>query len=133
MASADQQAGDVEIVGLEHINLSMPVGAEVEARAFYGELLRLTEVAKARGLERYGGLWFKLGDLTLHLGTDESFVPAKKAHPAFLVADLAASRTALEAAGVNVSPDARVPHVRRFYAVDPFGNRLEFIQAGDRF
>ena len=137
MASADDKignkTGDIEVVGLEHLNLSMPVGAEAEAKAFYGGLLGLTEVAKARGLERYGGLWFKLGDLTLHLGTDESFVPAKKAHPAFLVADLTASRGALEAAGVSVSPDTRVPHVRRFYAADLFGNRLEFIQAGDRF
>jgi catechol 2,3-dioxygenase-like lactoylglutathione lyase family enzyme len=60
-------------------------------------------------------------------------VPAKKSHPAFLVTDLSASRAALEAAGVSVSPDTRVPHVRRFYVSDPFGNRLEFIQAGDCF
>jgi len=133
MAKAENETGGVEIMGLEHLNLSMPKGAEGEARAFYGELLGLAEVPKAEGLERYGGCWFRLGDLTLHLGTDENFVPAKKAHPAFLVSDLSASRAALERAGVSVSPDARVPHVRRFYVSDPFGNRLEFIQAGDRF
>lgn len=137
MASADDKTGnktgDIEVVGLEHINLLMPEGREAEARAFYSALLGLAEVPKAKGLEGYGGLWFRLGDLTLHLGTDENFVPAKKAHPAFLVTDLLASRAALERAGVSVLPDARVPHVRRFYVSDPFGNRLEFIQAGDRF
>lgn len=123
----------VQVVGLEHLNLSMPQGAESEARAFYGELLGLEEVAKAQALMIHGGCWFKLGDLTLHLGTDENFVPAKKAHPAFLVHDLEAARERFTASGIAVKPDTRVPHVRRFYIDDPFGNRLEFIQAGDRF
>lgn len=123
----------IRVVGLEHLNMTMPKGAEAEAKAFYGGLLGLEEVAKPQALEVHGGCWFKLGDLTLHLSTDEGFMPAKKAHPAFLVVDLSASRAALEGAGVSVLPDTRVPHVRRFYVSDPFGNRLEFVQAGDRF
>ncbi len=123
----------IGVVGLEHLNLSMPKGAEAEARAFYGGLLGLEEVAKPQALMIYGGCWFKLGDLTLHLGTDENFVPAKKAHPAFLVSDLEAARARFAAFGVEVRYDTRVAHVHRFYADDPFGNRLEFIQAGDRF
>ena len=123
----------IGVVGREHLNLSMPKGREAEARAFYGGLLGLQEVAKAQALMIYGGCWFKLGDLTLHLGTDENFVPAKKAHPAFLVRDLEAARARFAASGIEVRPDTQVPHVRRFYIDDPFGNRLEFIQAGDRF
>ncbi len=123
----------IGVVGLEHLNLSMPKGAEAEARAFYGGLLGLEEVTKAQTLMIYGGCWFKLGDLTLHLGPDENFVPAKKAHPAFLVSDLEVAQARFAASGIEVRPDTRVPHVRRFYADDPFGNRLEFIQAGDQF
>jgi hypothetical protein len=60
-------------------------------------------------------------------------VPAIKAHPAFLVADLAVCQQALAAAGVATQLDSQVPNVRRFYADDPFGNRIEFIQQGDGF
>lgn len=123
----------VGVVGLEHLNLSMPKGAEAAVRAFYGDLLGLAEIPKAAALEVHGGCWFSLGDVALHLGVAEPFVPAKKAHPAFLVGDLEAARARFEAAGAEVRPDTRVPQVRRFYADDPFGNRLEFIQAGDRF
>lgn len=137
MASANNKTGDkasdIEVVGLEHINLLMPEGREADARAFYGVLLGLPEIPKPEGLRVKHGCWFALGEQALHLGAVADFVPASKAHPAFLVRDLAVARQQFEAAGVEVRPDTQVPHVRRFYVSDPFGNRLEFIQAGDRF
>lgn len=123
----------VGVLGLEHVNLLIPEGCEDEGRSFYGELLGLPEIAKPEGLLSTGGCWFALGIQALHLGTVTPFVPADKAHVALLVADLGEARTQFEAAGVEVRPDVRVPHVRRFYVSDPFGNRLEFIQHGDRF
>lgn len=123
----------VGVVGLEHVNLLIPEGQEDRARAFYSDLVGLPETPKPEGLLSTGGCWFGLGAQTLHLGTSAAFVPADKAHIAFTVEDLAAAQAHFEEAGVEVRPDTRVPHLRRFYVSDPFGNRLEFIQAGDRF
>ena len=105
----------------------MPAGREPEARSFYGQLLGLPEVAKPANLVTRGGCWFQLGDRELHLGVDPIFRPATKAHIAILVNDLAATRRSLEAAGVPTREDEPLPGYARFYADDPFGNRLEFL------
>lgn len=122
-----------DIEGLDHLQLAMPAGEEAQARAFYGELLGLRELPKPAELAARGGCWFALGAQALHLGVETPFAPARKAHPAFRVSDLDACRQGLEAAGVQTLPDTSVASVRRFYAADPFGNRLEFMQAGDGF
>jgi catechol 2,3-dioxygenase-like lactoylglutathione lyase family enzyme len=123
----------MQIVGLDHLQLAIPAGGEPEARAFYGQLLGLTEVAKPAPLAARGGCWFAGAGLQIHLGVEQPFAPARKAHPALLVADLEACRERLLAAGIPLTPDETLPHVRRFYAADPFGNRIEFIQDGDGF
>jgi catechol 2,3-dioxygenase-like lactoylglutathione lyase family enzyme len=116
------------IVGLDHVQLAMPAGGEDDARAFYCGLLGMTEVAKPEPLAARGGCWFESEGAVVHLGVQHGFVPARKAHPAFRVPRLEALREALEAAGVETIPDRALPGVRRFYAADPFGNRLEFMQ-----
>ena len=121
------------ITGLDHLQLALPAGKEAEARAFYGDLLGLAELGKPPELAGRGGCWFTLGTQALHLGVDTPFVPARKAHPAFTVADLEALRKRLEAAHIAILDDFTLLHVRRFYAADPFGNRLEFMQQGDAF
>ena len=123
----------MQIVGLDHVQLAMPPGGEAEARHFYGEVLGLAEVEKPAPLAAKGGCWFAGPGTAVHLGVQADFVPARKAHPAFRVADLEACHRALEAAGVTATGDSSVPGVRRLHVFDPFGNRLEFIQAGDRF
>ncbi len=75
-----------------------------------------------------GGLWFSLGARQFHLGVEQDFAPARKAHPAFLVEDVAALRAALEANGHAVVSDEPLPGYDRIYAHDPFGNRLEFLK-----
>jgi catechol 2,3-dioxygenase-like lactoylglutathione lyase family enzyme len=114
-------------VNLHHVQIAMPAGREPEARSFYGQLLGLPEVAKPANLVTRGGCWFQLGDRELHLGVDPIFRPATKAHIAILVNDLAATRRSLEAAGVPTREDEPLPGYARFYADDPFGNRLEFL------
>jgi catechol 2,3-dioxygenase-like lactoylglutathione lyase family enzyme len=121
----------ISITALDHVQLAMPRGEEAAARAFYGQLLGLSELPKPPALASRGGCWFALPNgQALHLGVEEPFAPARKAHPAFVVADLAACEAAIVAAGITVIPDTALPDVRRFYASDPFGNRIEFIERG---
>ncbi len=115
------------ILRLDHVQVAAPPGSEAAARRFYGGLLGLREVAKPRELLSRGGVWFQVGEHQLHVGIDEPFVPARKAHPAFAVNDLDELARALKSAGVEVTWDDTLPGVRRFYAADPFGNRLEFL------
>ena len=123
----------MRVVGLDHVQLAIPVGGEDAARTFYGEVLGLTEVSKPAPLDARGGCWFEAPATVVHLGVEDPFVPARKAHAAFLVDDLEVARGELEAAGAPVTPDDTLPDVRRLYTTDPFGNRVELIQRGDGF
>lgn len=128
-----EQRGAALIIGLDHVQLAMPAGAEEAARGFYAGLLGLIEISKPTQLVARGGCWFAGPGVQVHLGVEEEFRPARKAHPALLVANLEGLRATLVGANIQVTPDNTVPGVRRFYAPDPFGNRLEFIQDGDGF
>jgi len=117
------------ITHIDHIQLAAPVGCETAAREFYGEILGLREIEKPASLRGRGGCWFQCGDQQLHIGVETSFQPAKKAHPAFAVADLDALRESLVARAVKVTDDTSLLDLRRFFAEDPWGNRLEFLEA----
>jgi catechol 2,3-dioxygenase-like lactoylglutathione lyase family enzyme len=117
------------IVGLDHVQLAAPPGCEEEARRFFGELHGLTEVVKPEPLDGRGGVWFALGGQQLHVGVEDEHRPALKAHPALAVRDLDSLAALLEAAGVPIEWDASLPGVRRFYAADPWGNRIELVAA----
>jgi catechol 2,3-dioxygenase-like lactoylglutathione lyase family enzyme len=116
---------------LHHVQLAMPAGEEERARAFWVGVLGLREVAKPPALAARGGLWVRGDGVELHLGVEEDFRPARKAHPGLRVADLDAVAVRLTSAGVEVTRDDNFPGHRRFYAADPFGNRLEFLQRRD--
>ena len=117
------------IVGLDHVQVAIPAGGEDAARAFYGSLLGMAEVAKPAPLAVRGGCWFTAGSAVLHLGVEDPFRPARKAHPALLVTELDALFDALAGAGYECVPaDGEIPGVRRFHTFDPFGNRIEFQQ-----
>jgi catechol 2,3-dioxygenase-like lactoylglutathione lyase family enzyme len=117
------------IVGLDHVQVASPPGTEHEARRFYGDLLGLREIPKPAGVADSGGAWFACGAQQLHIGIEQDFGAARKAHPGFAVegdAALDALAERLVIAGVDVHWDDRLESVRRFYAEDPWGNRLEF-------
>jgi catechol 2,3-dioxygenase-like lactoylglutathione lyase family enzyme len=116
-----------EIIRLDHVQLAMPAGGEEAAGAFYGGLLGLEPVPKPAPLAARGGCWFRRGDTAVHLGVEEDFRPARKAHPAFAVRDLPALETALGAAGVAVRPNPDLEPGQGAYVDDPFGNRIELV------
>ena len=122
------------VTGLHHVQVAAPPGCESGARAFYGGLLGLREIDKPLLLAVRGGCWFDLGAGELHIGVEDPFRPAAKAHPALSVASAAALEelaATLVAAGIGVqwADEAEIHGQRRFHVSDPWGNRLELIAA----
>ncbi|MCC2651499.1 MAG: glyoxalase [Microvirga sp.] len=114
---------------LDHVQLAIPTGAEDLCRPFYAGLLGMREVTKPTALAGRGGLWLESGSVRIHLGIEEDFRPARKAHPAIAVADLDALARLLSQAGHEPAWDDAIPATRRFYVEDPVGNRIEFMEA----
>ncbi|HET7461533.1 MAG TPA: VOC family protein [Longimicrobium sp.] len=110
------------------MQLAMPAGGEDRARAFYAGVLGMTEVPKPPVLAARGGAWFAGGAVQVHLGVEEDFRPARKAHPALAVENLAGVRAACDAAGFHTTPGEPLDGRPRAYVHDPFGNRIELIQ-----
>ena len=116
------------IIGLDHLQLAMPAGGEERARTFYCKLLGLSERDKPPHLAARGGCWFHGPGLELHLGVEEPFHAAAKAHPALLVEDLPKARARLAQHGVAFTPGAQLKGYDRGDIEDPFGNRIELMQ-----
>ena len=116
------------IRALHHVQLAMPRGREDDARAFYRDVLGMTEQPKPKNLARRGGAWFAAGGAQVHLGVEDDFRPAKKAHPALLVVDLSELLERCRAAGYAVNTDEPLPGSDRAYVADPFGNRIELLE-----
>ncbi|WHY79626.1 VOC family protein [Neobacillus sp. WH10] len=113
---------------IDHVQLAAPKGCEVEARAFFAGILGLTEVEKPEELKKRGGVWFEFGTFQIHIGVEEPFTPAKKAHPAFVVENIEELKTHLSKNRVAFSADDNLPGASRIHVHDPFGNRLEFLE-----
>ena len=118
----------MSVVGIDHVQLAMPSGREAEAQAFYEGLLGVQRVPKPPHLEVRGGCWFESDTVKIHLGVEDPFRPARKAHPALMVDGLAALVERLQAAGVTVRDDEPLEGYHRVYVDDPFGNRLELME-----
>ncbi|HSU15547.1 VOC family protein [Longimicrobium sp.] len=116
------------IVGLDHVQLAMPRGGEERARAFYAGVLGMAEAAKPAVLAARGGVWFTAGAAEVHLGVEDDFRPARKAHPALSVHGLAAMLEACRAAGCEIADAEPLEGCERAYVSDPFGNRVELIE-----
>jgi GNAT superfamily N-acetyltransferase len=114
-------------VALDHVQLAIPRGAEDEARAFWIGVLGFAELPKPAESAGRGGAWFASGVVQVHVGVEDDFAPAKKAHPALRVRGLDSLRARLVAAGRPITPLAPLAGASRFHSADPFGNRIEFI------
>lgn len=118
-----------KILSIDHVQLAMPKGNEDRARSFYRDVLGMKEVSKPEPLAGRGGCWFASGEAQVHLGVEEDFRPAKKAHPALVVEGLDEMLARCEAAKLTTKADAEIDGRRRVHVFDPFGNRLELIEA----
>jgi catechol 2,3-dioxygenase-like lactoylglutathione lyase family enzyme len=115
------------VVGFDHVQVAMPRGMEDAARSFYAGLLGLVEIPKPAATASRGGVWFECGALQLHLGVEDPFTPARKAHPGLRVRSYEALLARLTASGFKVVRDAALPGVSRAFVEDPFGNRVELV------
>jgi hypothetical protein len=116
------------IAALDHIQLAAPPGSEPLLRTYYVDILGMTELRKPPVLAARGGCWFASGSAQLHIGVEEDFRPAKKAHPGIRVDGLHPFAKRLTERGAKVVWDYDLPGYERFYSEDPVGNRLEFLQ-----
>ena len=120
----------MRVYAIDHVQLAMPPGGETQARVFYGGILGLDELPKPAELAGRGGAWFGNGAVTLHLGVEQEFRPARKAHPALLIEGLAELVMRLEGAGHAIQRDVQLAGTERVHVSDPFGNRIELMERG---
>lgn len=121
-----------KVLAVDHVQLAMPRGEEQSARAFYAGVLGLDEIPKPANLAARGGVWFRCGALQVHLGAEEDFRPAKKAHPAFVVDDIAGFAKSLGKRALDVQGEVeQVAGGLRLFTEDPFGNRIELVQRNE--
>ncbi|MGH9300728.1 MAG: VOC family protein [Acidimicrobiales bacterium] len=118
----------MKVRAIDHVQLAMPPGGEVMARAFYEDLLGIAWMPKPEPLAQRGGCWFDGGTVKVHLGVEDSFRPARKAHPALLVDDLGGLCNKLREAGVQIRPGEPLAGYDHAYVDDPFGNRIELME-----
>jgi catechol 2,3-dioxygenase-like lactoylglutathione lyase family enzyme len=117
------------IIAIDHVQITVPKGAEMAAREFYCGLLGLAEIEKPAALKPRGGFWLSVGDRQVHVGVEDGVDrQATKAHVAYRVRDLEAWRRKLAAAGVAVEDGIQTPGQKRFEIRDPFGNRIEMVE-----
>jgi catechol 2,3-dioxygenase-like lactoylglutathione lyase family enzyme len=119
----------VPVLGIDHVQIAAPPGREAQAREFYGGLLGMEELPKPEPIRARGGCWFSAGAQELHVGIEEPFAPARKAHPGLVVSELAEIRRRFGAAGVDYEDDTKIEGIDRLFVDDPFGNRLELREA----
>jgi catechol 2,3-dioxygenase-like lactoylglutathione lyase family enzyme len=119
----------MEIKGIHHVQITIPVGAEAEARRFYCDQLGLQEIAKPASLQGRGGFWVEVGDRQVHVSTEQGVNRlATKAHIAYQVVDLAEWQRLLAAQNIETLDGIPIPGYNRIEFRDPFGNRVEFIE-----
>ncbi|PWI05797.1 glyoxalase [Streptomyces sp. NWU339] len=116
------------LAAVDHVQLAAPPGSEDRLRVYYADVLGMTEVPKPSALAVRGGCWFRAGGVQLHLGIEDDFRPAGKAHPGLRVTGIEAYAARLACHGAPVIWDDDLPGHRRFYSEDPVGNRLEFLE-----
>lgn len=113
-------------VGIDHVQVAIPVGGEDDARRFYGDVLGLQEVPKPTSMAQRGGAWFEAGAVKVHVGAEDPFVAARKAHPALLMRGL---QGFVATRGLDATWNDDIDALVRCHVYDPFGNRIELIEA----
>jgi catechol 2,3-dioxygenase-like lactoylglutathione lyase family enzyme len=129
MPPGNEMSDKPDYLGLDHVQVTIPRGAEPAAREFYCGVLGMEEVPKPPALAVRGGIWLRIGPHELHLGVEEE-QPESRRHPGLLVSSLAPLRRRLATVGIDTQVDSppERPGFTRVHFRDPFGNRLEFME-----
>lgn len=118
----------IEIIGLDHIQICIPIGKERLARKFYLNLLNFIEIEKPQSLKKNGGFWCESGEVTLHIGVEDIEETKSKRHVAFIIHDIAQVRRTLKKNGILICDEIPIPGIDRFSCFDPFHNKIEFLE-----
>jgi catechol 2,3-dioxygenase-like lactoylglutathione lyase family enzyme len=113
---------------LHHVQLCIPTGEEQTARAFYTDILGLKEIPKPSSLIANGGIWYEIGNIELHIGTENMEAEKGKRHPAFEVNNILEVKKYLISRQISIKEETPIPSIERFSFFDPFGNRMEFME-----
>ncbi len=117
----------IKIQSLHHFQICIPVGKENEARRFYTDILQLEEIPKPEELIPNGGLWYKVGDIEFHIGTENELNNSKR-HPGFEVSNIEEAKRHLTVHNINFKEETRIPGQIRISFTDPFNNKIELLQ-----
>ncbi|WP_017186192.1 VOC family protein [Alkalibacillus haloalkaliphilus] len=120
-----------EFKKIDHVQLAAPKGSEDTARQFFADILGFEEIEKPDVLKKRGGVWFSFGSNQIHIGIEDPFLPAKKAHPAFEVRNIEQLKQHLTNHEVEYIEDGNLPNANRIYVSDPWGNRIELLEWGN--
>ncbi|HMG37068.1 MAG TPA: VOC family protein [Blastocatellia bacterium] len=118
----------MKVHSIDHVQLAIPPGQEDRARDFYVDILGFTEAPRPEPLSERKGAWFTSGNANIHVGVENDFRPALKAHPALVVDGLDEVIKRCEIAGLPVTPAEELTGWRRVHISDPFGNRIELME-----
>lgn len=130
LSVAANKEGKMSVETIHHVQITIPKGAEAEARAFYRDFLGLSEVEKPDSLKGRGGFWLQIGAQQIHVGSEDGVNrAATKAHIAYTVTDVWGWQAKIAAYGLPIADSIPIPGYNRFEFRDPFGNRVEFIEA----
>ncbi|MGB7460557.1 MAG: hypothetical protein WA887_06745 [Carnobacterium jeotgali] len=114
--------------GLDHVQITAPLGSETETRRFFTEILGCEEVEKPETLNHFESIWFDIGNQILHVGFDGDFHAEKRGHPAFEMTNIAELMNRLKEYAIPFEEDHNLPGARRFYTNAFFGHRMEFLE-----
>lgn len=112
---------------INHFHICIAPERLEEARVFYQDVLGLELIARPDKVFDKPGYWFNIGDVQLHLGVEKASGFTER-HTALEVSDILLARKHLEANGIEISTQPKVPGWERFSFVDPFGNRMELLE-----
>lgn len=115
------------ITGYNHAMITVPPACDDKVRKFYGVLLGLAEIPVPPALQGRGLIWFAVGNRELHVGIEDGVNRNTRAHLAYEVNDMAAMRSRLKNAGIEMIEQPKIERYDRVHIHDPFGNRVELI------
>lgn len=114
---------------IHHVQITIPHGQGLVAKAFYCQLLDLKETEKPDALKTNGGFWIQLGNSQLHIGTESGVDRSKtKAHIAYSVTDIDIWRRKLQANSIELQKTQPIPGFKRITFSDPFGYCIELVE-----